>query len=919
MGTRLLDQAPMFAFRLGLVWLLSCAVAGAAALVPVPGRGDLPSVWYLEPNGGQAKPDVLFLHRGTPSLAVTAQSVLYSPLGVRLNLVASNSNPTVSFTDSLPGAVNIFTGSDARKWVTGIARYTKANLTEVYPGIDVQYEADSDGRMTMRLLLRAGVDPAVVRFEMPESVNAAISPAGPLVLRLGPSRDDPQLFFPVPIVFQGDKPGRIDLTANWTVQSSTRFGLDVQAPDPTLPLTIEIKLTDDGRYPLPAIGPNPVVDAAGNTYFATTVRDAAGKDVPFPDRPEVRAGCGTAIVTAVPCMDVAVYKFSKAGELIFISYFGGRTQEAAGFMGLASDGALVLAGSTDSSDFPVNSTTAIQAAYAGPPAVPGGGYPTVSGDFFAARLDPASGVLLAATYLGGPGADSMGEAALGPDGSLYFMPKWIGTFSAGMLVTSGAVLRSCLSDPCLNGYAAHLSPLLDKLLYGTYLPGVVQATAHLHSDGSIYYGGRSGPGFSPTPTAYQKQPAGGDDGIVVRLDPTGSKLLFATYLGGPDTDWILRMAVAPDGSVWVAVSSFVQCCVNISNRLVRLDANGERILAEKPYDVGDLAVEAAGNLIATAPGNFAVGPDAFLANSCAGTVAYLKLSPAGEQLFATYLPANSNTDFDGVSASGLPALVIGGARFEVVEGRSMGTFAGCIVDGAAFGNPDRIAPGEIVTLFGSGLGPREGVGFQLVDGRVPVSLGGTQVLVNGEPVPILFSSYWQVNAILPYSLPLATRPKIQVVSSGGAGNELSTSYVQESGISLFQADAAKPIPAAAALNEDGTVNSRGNPAKPGSRVVLFGTGGGATIPVSVAGEVTPLSPRPLAAGVRAQIANGPLVSVEYAGAAPGLVAGVTQINIKLPAVIPDTPGLAPGTVPLLVFSGAGGPYPAQVTVAVAPK
>jgi uncharacterized protein (TIGR03437 family) len=67
-----------------------------------------------------------------------------------------------------------------------------------------------------------------------------------------------------------------------------------------------------------------------------------------------------------------------------------------------------------------------------------------------------------------------------------------------------------------------------------------------------------------------------------------------------------------------------------------------------------------------------------------------------------------------------------------------------------------------------------------------------------------------------------------------------------------------------------------------------------------------------------QIAAGPPVTVEYAGAAPGLLAGVTQINIKLPDVVPATPGIAPGLVPLLVFSGAGGPYPAEVTVAVRP-
>jgi uncharacterized protein (TIGR03437 family) len=68
-------------------------------------------------------------------------------------------------------------------------------------------------------------------------------------------------------------------------------------------------------------------------------------------------------------------------------------------------------------------------------------------------------------------------------------------------------------------------------------------------------------------------------------------------------------------------------------------------------------------------------------------------------------------------------------------------------------------------------------------------------------------SIWQVHAILPYSLTSSTKPKIQVVSSGGASNELSSSFVQDSGISLFQADTAVPLPAASALNEDGRVNS----------------------------------------------------------------------------------------------------------------
>ena len=316
-----------------------------------------------------------------------------------------------------------------------------------------------------------------------------------------------------------------------------------------------------------------------------------------------------------------------------------------------------------------------------------------------------------------------------------------------------------------------------------------------------------------------------------------------------------------------------------------------------------------------------VSPDAFLAHTCvwAGRygLAYLKLSPTGEQLFASYLPVNSQYDFDGTSERGLPAVRIGEERFEVIEEESMGVFTGCIVDAASFSGADSLSPGSIVTLFGSRMGPLDGVGFEFEDGRLPTTLGGTRVLVNGEAVPLLFASYWQVNAILPYSLPVSTWPEIHVESDGDGGNELTRSIVQRAGIAVFRQNDS-PSRLAAALNEDGTLNSPDNPAQGGSTVMLFGTGGGATVPPSVAGEVTPLELRLLEHGAIVEVVGGPRLTVEYAGAAPGLVAGVTQINVKLPDVIPEVEGFPPGLLPLWVVSPEGSYYPGYVTVAVNP-
>jgi uncharacterized protein (TIGR03437 family) len=242
----------------------------------------------------------------------------------------------------------------------------------------------------------------------------------------------------------------------------------------------------------------------------------------------------------------------------------------------------------------------------------------------------------------------------------------------------------------------------------------------------------------------------------------------------------------------------------------------------------------------------------------------------------------------------------------------MGPYAGCVVDAASFMNQGSISPGAIVTLFGSALGPSSGVGYQLANGQVPTSLGGTEVLVNGEPAPILYSSYGQLNVILPYSLAVGTDPTIQVVSNQTASNQLSSWMVDQAGISLFRVGNA-----AAALNQDGTPNSPQNPAQPGSTVMLFGTGGGQTVPPSLAGGVTPFGLRPLVSIPQVQIVDGPMLSLEYAGAAPGLLSGVTQININLPGVIPVVSGYPAGTLPLEVGVNGTDFNAGYVTISVA--
>jgi hypothetical protein len=380
-------------------------------------------------------------------MAVMAQSVLYSPLGATLRLVASNATPTVSSSDPLPGLVNSYSGSDHTKWVTGIPRYGTATLAAVYPGIGAQYTIGANGNLTLNLMLAAGVDPSGIQFQIAQASKIVVNPDGTLLASIGPALSPlvppPPLSYAAPLAFQTTALGKVSRSVSFTVQSTTNFALTVQGVDTTLPLQISIKIDNLSGSPSVSQGlsTQPVSDGAGNTFYATTIADAAGKAAPFPLIGGV--GCGNQVNQPIACADVAIYKYSAAGVLNFITYLAGDVQETAGFVGLAPDGAVVVAGSTSSADFPVTAS-ALQPTYAGPQTPFGG-------DYFAAKLDPVSGLLRAATFLGGPDIDTMGTAALGADGSLYFLPVARGSFSTKMPVTSGALQAACQADPCQNG------------------------------------------------------------------------------------------------------------------------------------------------------------------------------------------------------------------------------------------------------------------------------------------------------------------------------------------------------------------------------------------------------------------------------------------------------------------------------------
>ena len=230
------------------------------------------------------------------------------------------------------------------------------------------------------------------------------------------------------------------------------------------------------------------------------------------------------------------------------------------------------------------------------------------------------------------------------------------------------------------------------------------------------------------------------------------------------------------------------------------------------------------------------------------------------------------------------------------------------VTNAASSTSGAVAPGEVVVLYGSGLGPARLTQSQLdpTTGLVGTNLAGTRVVFNGTPAPMLYTSATQIAAVAPYGI---AGSNVQVfVEYQGQPSAPVTLPVAAVAPALFTQDSSGKGQAAAS-NQDGTLNGAAHPAKVGTYISLWLTGAGQTNPAGADGQpgAAPL-PKPVAP-VAVTIGGTP-AAVQFAGQAPNTVAGVMQINAQVPS------GLQPGdAVPVLVQVGSVSTQ-AGVTVAV---
>jgi uncharacterized protein (TIGR03437 family) len=235
--------------------------------------------------------------------------------------------------------------------------------------------------------------------------------------------------------------------------------------------------------------------------------------------------------------------------------------------------------------------------------------------------------------------------------------------------------------------------------------------------------------------------------------------------------------------------------------------------------------------------------------------------------------------------------------------------AGGVLNAASFSLQTPVAPGTIVSIFGSNFTDSTGVlaaqGFPL-----PTQLGGASVTIGGEAVPLLAVTSGQINAMLPFDLVVNTSVPIVVTRNNAVSAPQPVSMVSSQPGVFSQSENGEGIGIVVIVHPDGSQVEAGggNSATAGDAVVIYCAGLGDVTPRAIAGYPAPPSPLAYVVDTVTVTIGGVNAPVFFAGLSPGFT-GLYQVNATVPS------GIAPNQQAPLVLS-QGGRTSATVTIPI---
>lgn len=788
----------------------------------------------FEPNEGQYPAAVRFVHRASSTYYLTRDAMVLSN---QVRVQITDVDPKVVPEGVLPLSTvyRFYQGNDSAKWRTNARMFEAARLNEIYLGVSASFGVTTQvvnpysglrvGLGKIGLNAAAGADLGRFRLKVLNAGGVLSGGSGGVSYVGGRI---PGVFTVRLQIVQLDGERRVILDGGFKIESGESLSIFAKGLNPALATEVEITFPNDdsaSRQKLPARA------ADGNLYRWGEVEAPRffGED---------EAAVGTQC--RFGCTEAFVARLDESGKQLWLTLLGGELDDFASVLE-AVEGGVALAGVTSSQNFPVSANAPFARL-------------SSSSDLFFALLDRENGQLKTATFAG------VGNGA------------WVLTQTVDLkrdLLIGGGYLDETQANAVAHGYVIRWQAAENRFSYSQRLEGPVE---NLKLDGRsrVFYV-TQGQGRLTTGIL---DAGGKPEGKPVEVQaPAG---WINARLGG--TKIVLTSGV--EYFVAYQVSTPEQQYSYPQVRLAKVSPSEGRELLNRTLAASGTIAEAGltptGNLKFllqnTSPTEVTTA-NAQLVAACEGTSYFLITGQDGKTFQATYVPT-LGFDFTRQNEfAGVPAARVGCAA--ATAGRRPTNF---------------VTRGQLVTVTGAGFGPESPVYMSPgSNGKYPTVANGFRVRVAGIDASIIAVARGLVAIQFPFELSGLLDAKIEVSEAGVVMNaiEVRLIYINIALFNTGERSDALNLPVLAALNQNGTVNSRENPASAGSIISVFGSGLSGLRPELVTGGLNPMPPTGvLSTSDYSRSAWGG--KVLYLGSAPGLSTAVLQANIQLFDMIPGT-------------------------------
>jgi uncharacterized repeat protein (TIGR02543 family) len=459
--------------------------------------------------------------RQNPRDISNPEDVKYGRDVSRLGFVKANRSPEVIPIDRTEHKVNYFIGNDKSEWRTNIRTSSEVLYRELYPNIDLKLYG-VERQIEYDFVVKPGGEVSDISFEYKYVKKTRIDKEGNLVIKTKFG----EIEHAKPVCYQVIEGEKVEVQAEFMKIENNNYGFKVKGYNRNYELIIDPVVLVYSTY-LGGSGWDPgfgmAVDLEGAAYVTgyTTSID-------FPTQSPIHG-------TNAGDSDIFIAKVNSSGSaLIYSTYLGGSGGDSGYGIAVDSEGAAYVTGNTGSTDFPTQN--------------PIQGTNAAQGDAFITKVNSSGSAIIYSTYLGGSGWEKGYGMAVDSAGAAYVA----GSTKSIDFPTQNPIKGS--NAGAGDVFMVKVNAPGSALIYSTYLGGSTVDYGigiAVDSAGAAYVTGDTNSIDFPTQNPIQGSIAGANDVFIVKVNASGSALIYSTYLGGVATDCGRGVAVDSEGAAYV--------------------------------------------------------------------------------------------------------------------------------------------------------------------------------------------------------------------------------------------------------------------------------------------------------------------------------------------------------------------------------